>query len=70
MEGKAACLLELALTGADADLPAVIDLLIDPRRVLVLQVEPHIVLEGLDGQQLAIQVHLLTQESQPLSKWS
>lgn len=51
-------LLELALAGADADLPAIIDALVHAGRLLVLHVQFHIVLEGLDGQPLPVQQHL------------
>lgn len=55
---KEPCLLELALAGADADLPPVIDLLMHAGRLLVLHVQIHIVLEGLYGQPLPVQQHL------------
>ena len=51
-------LVELAIAGGDADLPAVAEALIDPGRCLVWQVQLHIVLEGLDRQLLSIQEDL------------
>ena len=51
-------LLELALAGADADLPAVVDALVHTGRVLVPHIQVHIVLEGLDGQPLPVQDYL------------
>ncbi len=57
-------LLELALTGTYANFPAVIDFLTHPGCVLILQIQPHIVLEGLDRQLAAVQVHLQTNVKQ------
>ena len=51
-------LLELALAGADADLPPVVHLFMHAGRLLVLHVQVHIVLEGLDRQPLPIEEHL------------
>ena len=53
-------LAELPVRGSDADLPAVIDALVDAGHGIPLQprVQVHIVLEGLDGQLGPIEGHL------------
>ena len=53
-------LLELPISGADADFPAVVDTLIDSGHAVLLgaKVQVHVVLERLDADAGAIQQHL------------